>query len=796
MDPVSETIRRCKGLVFACLMVCVFLVMSFSGSFSAKQADSESGYYQRLTNGFLAGHLYSKSEVPEGLINLPNPSDPIQSAPFRSYGYHDSILFNKHIYYYWGPGAVICVVLPLKVIGIVATETDIGRLSLLSIPLTTCLFLIGLIRRKILDPSKAILSLLILGLPFSGLFLASRIAIWESGVLFMAATGFVSICGFILQRIDGVPSKGFFQKAAVPICLFAAITTRPEAAFLMVFPLLQMSRDLRSKKLVIDDYWGVLLASTSGVALLLMYNKLRFGSFMDFGITHLLGGIDHSKLKFSSIEYIIPNLYYYLVRPFSITSTFPFLGFDSYKWPFAVNGTYLTSEPVVGILITLPVLLICGIRTKGNKHSHLKRTMVDLWVVGLALIVFLSYAIFGATQRYRLLFDLIVGVALVLRLSQIEFNRITKPLIYVLATATCLAATMGVAHGYYPDRVPQNSLIKTIQGLTSALDKQEEVKRNNGGSVATGCSSTLAKNGKDLMILGDNSSSLQQVYVLLGKTGWENTAPIISHGVPGSADILGLQWDGTFARVLFDNWGSTPMWSPYIALEPDTYHEFSMKSDILSRQVDIYIDGIDVFQETLTGGSLGPVSFGVNSLGASTVNPQVEAEWYSNFSNSDSECQPRSLFVNEFCLNQTLAIADQMLEPMMLTAQVDLSIIRPYGDSYVPIVSAGVPGSGDIVGLKIDKESIWIVHDHWGVAPSISRTKRLDSSDLETVNVEILASKNETRIYIDDVLVLRSEVGFTFPLQNIAFGKNAIESTLISDSSIYVLETDIYKCES
>jgi hypothetical protein len=49
-----------------------------------------SSYYNDLATAFLHGHL-SIGAAPAGLVNLPNPYDPVQNAPYQRF-FHDLTL--------------------------------------------------------------------------------------------------------------------------------------------------------------------------------------------------------------------------------------------------------------------------------------------------------------------------------------------------------------------------------------------------------------------------------------------------------------------------------------------------------------------------------------------------------------------------------------------------------------------------------------------------------------------------------------------------------------------------------
>lgn len=790
-------IKSCKSLIVATVVLVIFLLSSTSGGFSAGKSDSAGGYYQRLADGFLEGHLYSASAIPQGLSELENPSDPIQSAPYRTYGYHDSIFYENHIYYYWGPGAVLLVVLPMQFIGVHLTETDIGRMSLLSLPITTCFFLYGLIKRKILHPSRAVTSLLILGLPFSATLLATRIAIWESGVLFMSAAAYIVLCGLVLQRIDKSVPGSRSLRIGLPLFLLAATLTRPEAVLLIGIPLMELW-ELRKERTeftrALKHYLPLYIAGLSGITLLLIYNFLRFGSPLDFGIEHLMGGIDHSILKFSSLSYILPNLFYYLLRPFTINAHYPFIGFESFSWPFGVSGTYLTSEVVAGLIFTTPAVFLIVSRFKQRSNQVLNRLTNQILFLSGGLLVFLSYAIFGATQRYRLLFDLLILTAVVLVWSQTKISFKTKCFEIFIVTITVLVALLGLVHAYYPERVPNNTIVKTLKGVTSAFDKTERGTSFSDESIRTTCAATSESRGKNLDIRGNESADLLQIHVFLSEKGWAHTAPLMIQGLPGAADVIGLQWDGNRAQILHDHWRTAPTWGPLVQLEPNRYHEFSTIYNDSYSTVTFFIDGIQIFQNYSLMKPTGPTAFGTNLLGAGTVSIQMPTSWFSLPITNGGKCGATNQKVILSCPSLSSQKALPSGEYLLIQLRIATSKVSDNFQQFTPLLTSGNVGDGDAIGIKMDSDSIWILHDHWGVAPSVSRTKFSSSSE-STADIDLVISRNSLQVLINNVPVLKSDVGFAYLAPNINFGSNRINSSLISnEDSRFVIDKKITQC--
>ena len=93
-----------------------------------------------------------------------------------------------------------------------------------------------------------------------------------------------------------------------------------------------------------------------GIALLLVYNRLRFDAWLDFGRHYQLTWIPLS----SSAAFVPANAWSYALRPFGVQCAFPFIHAisDMGRAPFRPGSTrpdgYIVYEPVVGCLLALP----------------------------------------------------------------------------------------------------------------------------------------------------------------------------------------------------------------------------------------------------------------------------------------------------------------------------------------------------------------------------------------------------------------------------------------------------------
>src|SRR5690606_32940493 len=93
------------------------------------------------------------------------------------------------------------------------------------------------------------------------------------------------------------------------------------------------------------------------------YNYNRFGSIFEFGHRYQLTGpaLTANYSDISSLQYIIPNAYSYILRPPSFNEEFPFFTLPNIKkemWPpfITLPKHYNYTEPTAGFLIIIPII--------------------------------------------------------------------------------------------------------------------------------------------------------------------------------------------------------------------------------------------------------------------------------------------------------------------------------------------------------------------------------------------------------------------------------------------------------
>ena len=245
------------------------------------------------------------------------------------------------------------------------------------------------------------------------------------------AFGMIALYGFVSAALAKPGARVGRYWLLGGIALGLAIGTRPTYVVFCLVPLgfvglryVRQRKDGVTFRTMIRPLTLALAPPAIVLVLFAAYNQARFGSPTDFGLTHVLSpGYNVTKIQWSSLGYTLPNSYYYLLRPFSLSPVFPFISFDSFQWPFNTPHDYAYNEPVVGILTTSPLLVlgvvvvVRGAFARRARRDDRFTVASVLMVVALITVAVVSTSIYGAIQRYRVEADVLLTAAAVVAIS-------------------------------------------------------------------------------------------------------------------------------------------------------------------------------------------------------------------------------------------------------------------------------------------------------------------------------------------------------------------------------------------
>jgi len=312
---------------------------------------SEYAYFNYLAAAFLRGQLFL-SEMP--------PST------------HDLSFFGGRYYLYWPPFPALVVVPFVAIAG--TRFSDIVFTALLggvNVALVAVL-LRAAARRGVADLDAARRGLLVLCFAFGSvhLTLAPYGRVWFTAQLI----GFACVALMYLAAIAGRGRRAF---TAAGLALGCALLTRNHLALAGLWPalwLLYRNRHRRRRRLLGDVVAG-LVPVVAAVALLGVYNWLRFGDPLDNGIPyHQMSEFfrrDYERYGTFNTHYVPTNFWYqYLFYPFPLRQESLLGGSLFLLTPMfvgALTGIFMSRPRWSGwalaataVLVAVPILLLMG----------------------------------------------------------------------------------------------------------------------------------------------------------------------------------------------------------------------------------------------------------------------------------------------------------------------------------------------------------------------------------------------------------------------------------------------------
>jgi tetratricopeptide (TPR) repeat protein len=310
------------GVVCA-LVVGVYAYTAHEGAVTQPSQNAAGSYYNLLVQGFRAGQLNLKKEVPPGLAQLAAPYAP---TAVRPNGVMDLSYYRGKLYLYFGVTPAVVVFWPYVALTsrylfyrqAVTIFCAIGFLASMGI-------LVGLWRRYFAEVSVAVVAagVVALGLATFIPSLLARCEVWEVPIS----------CGYMLTMLALAaiwkalhhPSQRGWWLAAASAAYGLAVGARPNLLFgavALLAPVIQAWRERR-------QVWAVLTAATVPITLigfgLMLYNVRRFDDPLEFGIHYQITLRSQLHEQLFSLRYLWLHFRFYFLETGRWSSHFPFL---------------------------------------------------------------------------------------------------------------------------------------------------------------------------------------------------------------------------------------------------------------------------------------------------------------------------------------------------------------------------------------------------------------------------------------------------------------------------------------
>ncbi len=381
--------------------------MARSGAWESVDRNAADDTYNLLVQGFRAGQLSLKKEVPPGLARLADPYDPTANAIYRPAPYQmlDLSYYKGKLYLYWGVTPALMLFWPFVALtGKYLFQSQAVMIFCAIGFIVSVGLLQALCRRYFAEASIGVVvaAAVALGLATGLPIILARSQIYEVPVscgymLMMLALG-------TLWRALHAPERRCRWLMAASAAYGLAVGARPSLLFgaaILLVPVFQARSERRR-------VWTLLMAAVVPITLiglgLMLYNTRRFDSPFEFGVRYQLAPV--RAHQYFSLRYLWFNFRVYFLEPVRWSSRFPFVhdinvsllpsGYGSLQTPFGV----LTNIPLVWLALAVPLAW----RNRSATAASILRWFVMTAGVLFGVCALTIGSFFASSFRYELEF--------------------------------------------------------------------------------------------------------------------------------------------------------------------------------------------------------------------------------------------------------------------------------------------------------------------------------------------------------------------------------------------------------
>jgi tetratricopeptide (TPR) repeat protein len=399
-----------KLLIVVCaLVIGMYAYTAPLGRLESSFSDPADDYYNLLVDGFRAGHLSLKKEMPAGFAHLADPYDPDANRPYRGrpYGMNDQSYYKGRLYLYFGITPALILFWPFVVLTGHYLTSRLAVVIFCAVGVAVNLGLLrALWRRYFPEVNVWVVALCALAL---GLATGVPMLLPQSIVYQVPIS-----CGYMLAMLalgaiwcalhDEERRCRWLIAASVAYGL--AVGARPTLLFGAVILLLPVVYAWRERQPI----WAALLAASVPISLiglgLMLYNAQRFDNPFEFGMRYQLNDLRLTTRPYLSPRFLWINFVVHFLEPACWSAPFPFVhkaavpplpsGYDEVQDAFGV----LTNIPLVWLVLAAPLAW----RGRSDPERNALR-----WFVTTLCLLFSMCALslgfyFAAAGRYQMEF--------------------------------------------------------------------------------------------------------------------------------------------------------------------------------------------------------------------------------------------------------------------------------------------------------------------------------------------------------------------------------------------------------
>ncbi len=346
------------------LVVGVYAYAAHEAAVTQQSLNAAGSFYNLLVQGFRAGQLNLKKEVPTGFAHLADPYDPAANQFYMGLPYWigDLSYYKGKLYLYWGITPALILFWPF----VALTGHYLShRLAVLVFCAIGFLASVGVLyavwRRHFSELSVWVMAAgtLALGLTTPVPVILLRSDVYEVAISCAYMLTMLSL-GAIWHALHE-PERRCWWLGAASLACGLAVGARPTLLFgaiILLVPVFQAWRDGRRA-------WTLLVAAITPIALiglgLMLYNALRFNNPFEFGLHYQLAGERQVTRQFFNLHYLWFNFRVYFLEPARWSGRFPFVHDISvppvpagYGWVEHAFGV-LTNIPLAWLALAVPL---------------------------------------------------------------------------------------------------------------------------------------------------------------------------------------------------------------------------------------------------------------------------------------------------------------------------------------------------------------------------------------------------------------------------------------------------------